>query len=153
VGAPKADDAREVQLPIDVSRDANVVGMALGDAVAFAVSPRDARDSYTSTVERIKDPALLEWSSALRRGSHLVLRVVPVQKLAPATLTVEIDVPDPGQLKLDPAIPIENFELDTDGHITHLGNVSTPQLVAIEGVPDESIYEHEGSPVGRGTSL
>ncbi|MBA3464948.1 MAG: hypothetical protein H0T46_33750 [Deltaproteobacteria bacterium] len=91
--ASRSRTAREVGLPLFLSSQVTAVGLGLetplGPEVGVAAEPAVARSTYEQIVSTMTDPALLEQLGPERFG----LRVYPVARDAPATVTIELALP------------------------------------------------------------
>ncbi len=92
----------------------------LEGVIAYAAA---ARSSYENTVERMTDPALLEWVRATPRQTWMRLRVFPVRPGHPATIRLGLAMP-------------RTTEIAIDGTGTHIG-------VTTLSVDDEVVEWHE----------
>jgi hypothetical protein len=99
--ATRSETAREVAIPFALSSQVAAIGLGLdsteGKEVGVSMAPAIASSSYRDTVEYLKDPALLAKLGPGRFG----LRVYPVSRDAPATVTIDLSLPYGAPFLLD----------------------------------------------------
>jgi hypothetical protein len=105
-------DAHEITLGLEMPHGAAVTGMAMvqgGERTdATWKSPGLARDRYDGTVQREVDPALLEQAGD---RDHLLLHVFPVEKVAPVTIELVVELPESEALVIEPEAELARLEV------------------------------------------
>lgn len=140
--ASRSKTVREVALPLFLSSQVTAIGLGLetpqGLEVGVAAEPGLARSTYERIVETMIDPALLEQLGPERFG----LRVYPVARDAPATVTVELALPYGAPLVIERGssrIREVAIDLGGDAQRHRLGKRTVISLVdAIEEPADET---------------
>jgi hypothetical protein len=102
----RAREGHEIGLGIDVPHGGAVTGMAMVQGRertdATWLSPSRAHDEYTQIVEKVVDPALLEYVGGSPSHDHLSLRVYPISKVAPMTVELALELPQSDALEIEP---------------------------------------------------
>ena len=91
IAVPRGTEIRTLAVTIDEERLEAVLATAGG-----------ARRAYENTVERMTDPALLEWVRATSTQTWLRLRVFPVTPRSPATVRLGLGLPVTTRVAIDP---------------------------------------------------
>lgn len=105
--ATKLRDAQTLQLPLELTTGTRVIGMTYSiggerPIEAFTHDAEEARSYFEAIVARAKDPALLRMVETGGQRDRLQLAVFPVTRGMPATVTIEMLLPDAEQLVFDP---------------------------------------------------
>lgn len=100
-------DAQTLRLPIALTNGTRVTGMTYSiggerPIEAFTHDAEEARNYFEAIVDRRKDPALLRMVESTSQHDLLQLAVFPVTRGMPATVTVEMLLPDGEQIVFDP---------------------------------------------------
>jgi hypothetical protein len=103
----KLRDAHTLELPIEVTAGTRVIGMAYSiggerPIEAFTHDAEEARRYFEAIVDRRRDPALLRMIETTERRDRLQLAVFPVTRGMPASVTIEMLLPDAEQVVFDP---------------------------------------------------
>jgi hypothetical protein len=103
----KSRSARDVRVPLEVSRAIGLTGLSYsigGEPAIVAVvhDAEDARRFYRDIVEGKQDPALLRQVKRTGERDHHELAVFPVTRGMPATVTIEMTLPAVTHVVLDP---------------------------------------------------
>lgn len=147
----RAEGPTEVGLPISLAHGVAVARFALeterGPELGYVQNASAARASYERTVEILRDPALLEWKASTRGAERLDLRVFPVTREVPATITIELALPYGAPLVLAPGTSgLRDVSVDLDGtpRIQRVGRALTLGLgdVVDEPNPTEDVRAH-----------
>jgi len=105
--ATKHRDALTIHVPIELTSGTAVTGFryGIGGEPAIEAITRDADEAlrmFNSIVERQKDPALLRLVKRKEKRDMLDLAVYPVTRGMPATVEIDLTLPQAKRLVLDP---------------------------------------------------
>lgn len=103
----KSRSARDVRVPLEVSRAIGVTGLSynIGGEPAIGAVVRDASEAlqfYKDIVAGREDPALLRQIKRTGERDHHELAVFPITRGMPATVTIELTLPAVTHVVLDP---------------------------------------------------
>ncbi len=106
IAVPRGTKVDSLAVTIDEER--------LDGVIAYATA---ARSAYENTVERMTDPALLEWVRATPGQTWMRLRVFPVRPGHPATLRLGLAMPRTTEVSIDGSgtrIGVTTLSVDDD---------------------------------------
>ena len=151
--ATRSKELREVALLLATSSQVGVIGLGLdtaeGTEVGYATEPAAARSTYESIVATIKDPALLEQIAP----GKLALKVFPVSRDVPATITMELALPYGAPLVIERgASGIRDIDIDLDGQEEH-HLLGARRMIPLTDAIEEHALETDMPAVGATVSL